>query len=410
MANLIDFRFRNADNDDPICGLTINYAVQTVVVLANNDKPQDPPQPRGGVYNSEVLLDGTETTDSNGYIQVDVTNMFTDEQFIQIFTKYANLKGYNVSILITLMTEKQQIGPIIYLGKTEIPKELLGYNVVLKGVTYSYNDLDYSDVYQDYYINEVVIDAEGLKKAQSQKNIAQKDYIEKLTSFQGDIQSQGILLIPTLNRYNPINITQVITRCLELNVGCVENALTYSRDAAVVAETNRLNGIQNTIEQISNLYPNISIEQGEGLPYQNVGVIPTPFRGYSFVQNQDGLIFFLGTLMNPYGFNTDSNPSISLNGEVIEFAEWERTFTEPDQSETTVQTAGITARFRFMDIDSIVINYQGKNGLPQVGLVPGDVLSVTSVVDYKGDFNACVEGVDCYQPIGGQFTTSLVIK
>lgn len=408
MANLIDFRFLNADSEDPICGLTINYMAQTVVVLAN-EKTQDPPQPRGAVYNSEVLLDGAETTDSNGYIQVDVTNMFTDEQFIQIFTKYSNLKGYNVSVLITLMTEKQQIGPIIYLGQTEIPKELLGYNVVKKGATYSYNDLDYAGEYQDYYINEVVIDAEGLKKAQAEKNKAQKAYIEELTSFQGDIQSQGILLIPTLNRYNPINITQVITRCLELNVGCIENALTYSRDAAVVAETNRLNGVQNTIEQISALYPNVSIEQGEGLPYQNVGVIPIPFRGYSFFQG-NGMVYFFATLMNPYNPDKSYTPSLSLNGEVIEFDEWRRTFTEPDLSETTVQTAGTNYYFRFLDIDSIVINYQGKNGLPQVGLVPGDVLSVTSLVDYKGDFKVCDEGVDCYQPIGGQFTTSLVIK
>ena len=409
MANLIDFRFLNADNDDPICGLTINYMVQTVVVLSNG-KTESPPQPRGAVYNSEVLLDGTETTDSNGYIQVDVTNMFTDEQFIQIFTKYANLKGYNVSILITLMTEKQEIGPYTYLGQTEVPLELLGYNVVKKGVIYSYNDLDYADEYQDYYINEVVIDADKLKESQSTKNKAQKEYIENLTSFQGDIQSQGILLIPTLNRYNPINITQVITRCLELNVGCIENALTYSRDAAVVAETNRLNGIQNTIEQISALYPNVSIEQGEGLPYQNVGVIPIPFRGYSFFQNDTERVYFFGTLMNPYQPGKEQQPTLSLNGEVIEFAEWERTFTEAEESETTVQTAGTNDYFRFLDIDSIVINYQGKNGLPQVGLVPGDVLSVTSLVDYNGDFKVCDEGVDCYQPIGGQFTTSLVIK
>ena len=409
MANLIDFRFLNADNDDPICGLTINYMVQTVVVLSNG-KTESPPQPRGAVYNSEVLLDGTETTDSNGYIQVDVTNMFTDEQFIQIFTKYANLKGYNVSILITLMTEKQEIGPYTYLGQTEVPLELLGYNVVKKGVIYSYNDLDYADEYQDYYINEVVIDADKLKESQSTKNKAQKEYIENLTSFQGDIQSQGILLIPTLNRYNPINITQVITRCLELNVGCIENALTYSRDAAVVAETNRLNGIQNTIEQISALYPNVSIEQGEGLPYQNVGVIPIPFRGYSFFQNDTERVYFFGTLMNPYQPGKEQQPTLSLNGEVIEFAEWGRTFTEAEESETTVQTAGTNDYFRFLDIDSIVINYQGKNGLPQVGLVPGDVLSVTSLVDYNGDFKTCDEGVDCYQPIGGQFTTSLVIK
>jgi len=382
------------------------------LLQSNNRVTAGLPEPRGPIYFSDMLLEGTETTDGNGYITVDVTNMFTDPQFIAIFAKYGNLKEYNVSIFITLMNEKQEIGLYIYLGTTQTPKELLAYNVYKTGVsTYFYNDLDYSDVYQDFIIDEVVIDETKLKEYQAEKNKKQKEYVEQLTSFQGEIQSQGILQIPTLNRNNPINITQVITRCLELNVGCLDNALVFSRDAGLIGETNRLASLRNLIEQISELYPEIFIEQGEGLPYQNIGVIPTPFRGYSFYLDE-GIINFKGYLMNPFIANfkkgdENFNPSISLNGEIMEFADWKKgdypTFED-------VQTAGINSEFSFDDIENIVLNYQGKSKLPQVGLVPGDVLSVTSYVEYGGGEQLCEEGQVCKAIAGGQYTTSIVIK
>lgn len=409
MANLIDFRFLD-NNEDTIVGLDVNYSVQTVAVQSNNRRTEGLPEPRGPIYFSEMLLEGTETTDGNGYITVDVTNMFTDPQFISIFTKFGNLKEYNVSIFITLMNEKQEIGSYVYLGQTETPKELLAYNVYKVGpTTYRYDDLDYSDVYSNFIIDEVVVNETKLKEYQAEKNKKQKQYIEELTSFQGEIQSQGILQIPTLNRYNPINITQVITRCLELNVGCLDNALVFSRDTGLIGETNRLASIRNLIEQISDLYPEISIEQGEGLPYQNIGVIPTPFRGYSFYLDE-GIINFKGYLMNPFIVkkgDENFNPSISLNGEIMEFAEFGGVNSPYYEG---VQTAGINASFKFDDIENIVLNYQGKSKLPQVGLVPGDVLSVTSYVEYNGDLQVCVEGEVCKAIAGGQYTTSIVIK
>ena len=186
----------------------------------------------------------------------------------------------------------------------------------------------------------------------------------------------------------------------------------FSTDAGLIGETNRLAGIRNLIEQISELYPEISIEQGEGLPYQNIGVIPTPFRGYSFYLDDDSLINFKGYLMNPFiaNFNKGDenfNPSISLNGEIMEFAEFGGVDSPYYEG---VQTDGINSAFKFDDIEDIVLNYQGKSKLPQVGLVPGDVLSVTSYVEYNGGVQVCEAGQVCKVIAGGQYTTSIVIK
>jgi hypothetical protein len=422
MANLISFKYRNSDTEEPICGLTINYMVQTVAVLANTkgDTSLIPPQ-RGGVLFSESLLDGIVTTNSNGIVQINVTNMFTDETFLAYFNKFGNLKEYNVSLLITLMNEKQEIGPYVYLGTTEKPQELLAYNVVKTGpTTYEYKNLVYYDVYDDFYIDEVVISEELLKKYQSTKLKTQKEYLDTLASFQGEIESQSILQIPTLNRYNPINITQVITRCLELNVGTIENALSFSSDAGLIGETNRLNGIRNTISQISALYPKVTIDQGEGLPYQNIGIIPEPFRGYSFYQNE-GNIRFVGTLMSNYnsfigdkaekdtGVYIEYNPSLSLNGEIIATKEW----GGMEKIAYSYDTQGWSEIFKFDNINGLVQEWQEKNKLEIVGLVPGDVLTVASYVTSNSavelcEFDGCKPTTPGLSP--SQYTATIVIK
>lgn len=284
MANNIEFKYVDS-NSDPICGLTINYSVRVIAVLANNKSEE--PIYRGSVYTSNVILDGTDDTDSDGLITVDVTNVFSDDEFLSIFNKFTNAPGYNVSIEVLLISEQEEIGGVSYIAQKDIPTMLSAYNVYYdKGSDeYVYNDLDYWDVYDSFMVDEIVIDKEILEATQSKKLQAQRSYLESLEDFQGEILSQASLQIPILNEYDPINITQIITRCLELNVGTIENALSYTTDAGLIAETNRLNKIKTLVGQISNLYPTITIEDGEGLPYQNVGVIPDIFRGFGFYQD-----------------------------------------------------------------------------------------------------------------------------
>lgn len=290
MANNIDFKYQNNSTLDPICGLTVNYSVSVIAVLANNKEGEL--IPRGSVYTSDVIINGDETTDSNGVVTINVTNVFSDNTFLEIWQKFNSVKGYNVSIQITLETDKQEIGPYLYISRTDIPRELSAYNIIFDDVDYIYPDLEYYGTYDSFYVDEVVIDEELLKASQAKKLETQRKYINSLEDFRNEIVSQSILQIPFLNEYNPINITQIITRCLELSVGTIENGLTYTTDAGLVAETNRLNKIKTLVNQISNLYPNITIEDGEGIPYQNIGVIPEPFRGLGFYQDGGDIIAF----------------------------------------------------------------------------------------------------------------------
>jgi len=290
MANNVDFKYLNADTLDPVCGLTVNYSVKVIAVLVNNDGKEL--TSRGAVYTSDVIIEGDETTDSNGIVTVDVTNVFSDNTFLEIWNKFNSVRGYNVSIQIELESEKQEIGPYMYISRSDIPKILSAYNVTLKDGDYTYPDLEYYTEYDTFNVNEIVIDEELLKAKQSSKLKAQREYINSLEDFQNEIVSQSILQIPIFNEYNPININQIITRCLELSVGTIENGLTYTTDAGLVAETNRLNKIKTLVNQISNLYPTITIEDGEGIPYQNVGVIPEPFRGLGFYQDGGDIYVF----------------------------------------------------------------------------------------------------------------------
>lgn len=315
MVNNIDFQYRDSTST-PICGLTINYSVKVIAVLANIKDPEAL-NPRGAVYTSDVIEDGVETTDSNGVVTIDVTNVFSDSEFLQIFAKFSNSKNYNVSIEIKLESEKQEIGPSMYISTTNIPTQLSAYNVVFskKEDDYEYPELVYQDEYDYFTVEEIVINENKLKEAQAKKLKSQRSYVDLLEDFQNEISSQSILQIPILNEYDPININQIITRCLELSVGTIDNGLSYTTDAGLIAETNRLTKIKTLINQISNLYPSTTIEDGEGIPYQNIGIIPEPFRGFGFFQD-GGDIIATSYLIGEPKKSEECPPmiSISLNG------------------------------------------------------------------------------------------------
>ena len=313
MANIIEFKYLNADTLDPICGLTVNYSVKVIAVLS--DLKGGEGQARGAVYTSDVIIDGDENTDSNGIIEVNVTNVFSDSTFLELWQKFSNVKNYNVSLQISLESDKQEIAPYMYLSRTDIPKMLSAINVTFDGEDYSYEDLEYWSKFEAFTVNEIVIDEELLRAIQSNKLKIQRDFNNSLQDFQNEINSQATLQIPVLNEYNPINITQVITRCLELSVGTVENGLTYTTEAGLVGPTTRLNKIKTLINQISNLYPTITIEDGEGIPYQNIGVIPKPFRGFGFFQKDGDIIATSILVKKVKGSDQCQNIiSITLNG------------------------------------------------------------------------------------------------
>ena len=99
-----------------------------------------------------------------------------------------------------------------------------------------------------------------------EKTIFEQD----LENYKSQLIAQSPELILSTYDYEPNNFTKVITRLLEFQQGTLVTALDFTRNADLTQFYNLLgpaNGIQNEIESLSGLYPSITIEDGEGIPY-----------------------------------------------------------------------------------------------------------------------------------------------
>ena len=70
-----------------------------------------------------------------------------------------------------------------------------------------------------------------------------------------------------LTDYEPSNWTKVITRILEFEEGTLDAGLRFCKKTGLDEEFKRLDMIKTSILYLKNLYPDISISDGEGIPY-----------------------------------------------------------------------------------------------------------------------------------------------
>ena len=99
-----------------------------------------------------------------------------------------------------------------------------------------------------------------------EKTIFEQD----LENYKSQLIAQSPELILSTYDYEPNNFTKVITRLLEFQQGTLVTSLDFTRNADLTQLYNLLgpaNGIQNEIESLAGLYPSITIEDGEGIPY-----------------------------------------------------------------------------------------------------------------------------------------------
>jgi hypothetical protein len=99
---------------------------------------------------------------------------------------------------------------------------------------------------------------------------AEKTYLFAKEEYVNNLKNVSIDTSPVFERvaeYEPTSWVYVITRLLELNEGTIEPALRFTKNAEMSVENKRLTMIQKTIENLLNLYPDITIDDGEGLPY-----------------------------------------------------------------------------------------------------------------------------------------------
>ena len=140
------------------------------------------------------------------------------------------------------------------------------------------------------------------------------DFEAMVKNYQAQLIAQSDDLILSTYDYQPSNFTYVITRLLEFQQGTLISSLDFAENANLTQLYNLLGpttGIQNEIEDLSGLYPSITIEDGEGIPYGDG--IPGIYEFFGWGYKGNDLFSVVNkdaTSISNYGIITRNNVEI----------------------------------------------------------------------------------------------------
>jgi hypothetical protein len=223
----------------------------------------------GGPLIRYIINDATENlfsvnfvTDESGSASIDLTAMLNNTQFIKFYQKYKGKVSFNVTIEIP-KTDTYNV----FVGNAKITPELKSEE---GSITFENYDYSREDVITVSSIEDKITDLATLR--QRYKTV-EDNYLLIKKQFESQTVGEIDLEIDTAETYEPTTFKNVITRLLEFQVGTLSPAIDYTKTAKLTTEHDRLNTINKLINIICKMYPNITIEDGEGIPYDNGGKI-----------------------------------------------------------------------------------------------------------------------------------------
>jgi hypothetical protein len=240
----------------------------SVINLLNKETAADQPREVVGLtpLSRYTINDTTENlfsvsfiTDDDGYTKVDLSKMLLNTTFIKFYQKYKGEVTLNVTIEIP-KTDKYNV----FVGNAKITpswkKEESG--IIFESYDYYNND----DTIILSPIEDKVTDLATLR--QTYKTV-EENYLLVKKRYESQIVGEVDLEIDTTETYEPKSLKTVITRLLEFQVGTLQPALEYTKTAKLTTEYDRLNTMDKLVNILSKMYPNITIEDGEGIPYNS---------------------------------------------------------------------------------------------------------------------------------------------
>jgi len=93
------------------------------------------------------------------------------------------------------------------------------------------------------------------------------DYERNLENYRSQLKAQSLDLILSTSEYQPNSFTKVITRLLEFQEGTLSTSIDYAENANLLDLKDLLSNLNTEISDLAGLYPEITIEDGEGIPY-----------------------------------------------------------------------------------------------------------------------------------------------
>ena len=233
----------------------------------NNAEESQPLELEGKITPSRYTInDKTENlfsvefiTDSEGYGVVELTRLLSNPTFLKFYQKYKGEVTLSITIEIPktekykVFVENFKITPTWDMGEEGLRFEPYDYYRNDGEITLS-------------PIEDRVTDFATLR--QKYKTI-EDSYLLVKKQYESQIVGEIDIEIDTVEDYEPKKFKNVITRLLEFQVGTLQPAIEYTKTAKLTKEYERLNTISKLVDILSKMYPNIKIDDGEGIPYSS---------------------------------------------------------------------------------------------------------------------------------------------
>jgi hypothetical protein len=240
--------------------------IVTAINLLNKDgqikslNEKDPASP----ISRYTINDTTDTlanvnfkTNDDGYVNINLSSMLTNTAFIKFYRKY------NVAVTLSLTIEIPKTDIFnVFVSNIKITP-----NWDTKSNTIAFEDYDYYQNDDTIILSPISDKITDLATLRQTYNTVQETYLLVKKQFESQTAGDIDLEIDTVEDYEPRTFKNVITRLLEFQLGTLTPAIDYTKIAKLTTEYDRLNTINKIINIVCRMYPNITIEDGEGIPY-----------------------------------------------------------------------------------------------------------------------------------------------
>lgn len=226
------------------------------------------------------------TSNENGEILIDFNKIILDKRFYYLTTYFIN----NIVVLSATTTiqpsvttfNNQQIKFVAtsshtvdwVLNANTIFGNPAPPNSIIIDNTYPTYQLDTSTQWQtptlDIQVGNInsIYQSQDFEVIRENYLLQEKEYIIAKQLYEDQLKNpETQLRVIDASVNPPIYFKHVITRCLEFNEGTVSPALDYTSRTELAELNQRLVELNTIIKSIQLLYPDITIESGEGQPY-----------------------------------------------------------------------------------------------------------------------------------------------
>lgn len=107
----------------------------------------------------------------------------------------------------------------------------------------------------------------------------EREYIVAKQEYETILKSSTAnVVMPQQESYYPAEFKYVVTRALEFKHGTLDSAKIFTTDAKLETESKLIDSLIKVITRLASMYPDITIDAGEGQPYQSDKIIDSDIK------------------------------------------------------------------------------------------------------------------------------------